>query len=218
MGMTEAERSFFVTSVEALHSRSAKRRKIAQARLATISKPDEYKTLDDKVFEVISDWHHYAIMELVGTRDFIPRLSWIADRLGISRIEVDLAVRRLKAVKLLEVRNGKWFISETFPATRSGVPSESIKKFHSQILSKALEALYEQSVEKRDFSTMTFSINPDDLPEIKDEIRSFRRALEKKYKSRANKREVYAFSMQFFSLTVAPKRFAGRRLPEVLNA
>lgn len=218
MGMSDAERAHFVTAVEARHARSPERRKRAHDQLTKTALPDDYRTLDAHVFEIISDWHHYAILELCQTDDFVPRVGWVADRLQMNRIEVEQAVKRLRAVGLLEIKKGRWIATEKFPAAPSGIPSRAIKKFHAQILEKAREALYEQTVEKRDFSTMTFSVNPEDLPEIKDELRAFRRALEKKYKARANRREVYALSTQFFSLSQPVRKFSRASLSEVTDA
>ena len=101
---------------------------------------------------------------------------------------------------------------------RSGIASGAIKKFHSQILNKAAEALYAQPLDLRDFSSMTFAINPAHLPEIKDELREFRRGLEKKFKARSNKREVYSLSIQLFSLTQSPRKRKEVRLSEAVHA
>ncbi len=205
IGMSEAEGSYFVTLVEASHARSASRRKTARQKLGSLGVAKDYQVLEERVFEIISDWHHYALLELVQTDSFVPRLSWIAERLGITRVEVESVVRRLKGVGLLSVRNGKWLVTNKFPATRSGIPSKAIKKFHSQILTKATDALYSQAIEQRDFSSITFAINPDDIAEIKEALREFRRGIEKKFKARTNKREVYSLSIQLFSLTEQAK-------------
>lgn len=201
LDLSDSERTLFVTLVEASHSRNRARRETAKAKLATLDQAAGYRTLDDEVFEVISDWQHYAILELAQTDKFVPRYTWIAEKLGLKRVEVEAAVRRLKAVGLLTTKDGKWTVSNKFPATKSGIPSAAIRKFHGQILGKATDALHLVPVARRDFSTMTFPVNPADLPSIGDEIREFRRALEKKYKARSGKTEVYALSVQFFPLT-----------------
>ena len=115
LGMSDAEETYFVTLVEASHARSAARRKSAKNRLEQLKVSKDYQVLEDRVFEIISDWHHYALLELAQTDSFVPRLSWVAERLGISRVEAESVVRRLKAVGLLVIRNGKWIVTDSFP-------------------------------------------------------------------------------------------------------
>jgi uncharacterized protein (TIGR02147 family) len=199
LGWDAPEQEFFAALVESEHARSQTKRELARRKVAD----GNYQTLDHDTFALISDWYHFAILELVFTEGFRPQLKWIARRLAITEIEVEQAVERLVNLGLL-IRHGEhWEVTQKFPATMSGVPSKAIKKFHAQIMKKAADALYLQEIERRDFSTISVAINPDDLPEIKEEIKKFRRALEQKYKARANKREVYALSMQLFSLTEA---------------
>lgn len=192
-----SEKDFFVALVESEHARSKTKRAMAKQTLGQF----EHKTLDNEVFSLISDWYHLAILELVLTDGFKPEPKWIAKRLSISPIQVEQAVSRLQTLGLLACHNGKWEVTEKFPATTSGTPSQAIKKFHSQILNKATDALYLQSVDERDFSSISVAINPDDLPEMKEEIKNFRRALERKYKARNHKRAVYSLNIQLFSLT-----------------
>jgi hypothetical protein len=50
------------------------------------------------------------------------------------------------------------------------------------------------------------AIDPQDLPAIKRELKTFRRNFEEKYKKPKAKKAVYCLSMQFFSLTTEPVR------------
>jgi len=199
LGWSPTEAEQFVTLVESEHARSQTKRTLAQEKLEKF----EHKTIDDEIFSVISDWYHLPLLELVMTDGFKPELKWIAKRLGISEITVEQAVRRLQSVGLLKCTRGKWEVTEKFPATTNGVPSSAIKKYHAQMLKKADQALYLQSVEEREFSSNCLAINPDDLPQMKEELKLFRRALEKKYKARSGKKQVYVMNTQLFSLTNA---------------
>ena len=64
-------------------------------------------TLDS--FALISDWYHYAILELLAIEGFKPDPAWIGKRLGITRSEANIAVERLFRLGLLEKKNdGSW--------------------------------------------------------------------------------------------------------------
>ena len=43
----------------------------------------DFAPLDLDAFQVISDWYHYAILELASTKDCKASPSYISDRLGI---------------------------------------------------------------------------------------------------------------------------------------
>jgi len=149
---------------------------------------------------VISDWYHYAILETTYLEDFESTANWIAKRLGITHVEASMGIERLKRVGLLVENEGKLQAAEEFTASTSGIPSEMIRKFHSQILEKAQGALVTQSVEERDFSCVTFALDPDRLPEMKDAIKTFRRELGDRTTRHSTKNRVYCMAVQFFAL------------------
>jgi len=58
---------------------------------------------------MISDLHHFAILELIRLKDFRPDSRWIARVLGISTDEVNVVLSRLIRLDLLEMTEpGRW--------------------------------------------------------------------------------------------------------------
>ena len=53
--------------------------------------PKNYQQVSLDAFNVISDWYHYAILELTTVKKFKPSEKWIAKSLGISVSEVNIA-------------------------------------------------------------------------------------------------------------------------------
>jgi uncharacterized protein (TIGR02147 family) len=202
LGLSPQETQKFVAMVEAEDARSGTKRALAQEQLEQMkTKPSPFQRLDDDVFAVISDWHHFALLELVSLEGFKPNRNWISRRFGISPIEAEVALRRCLKLGLLKKEGRRLIPTHVFPAAPSDVSSRAIKKFHSQILEKAGNALYLQALEEREFSANTMAIDPQDLPEMKRELKAFRRQFEQKYKKAKSKRAVYCLSLQFFSLT-----------------
>ena len=202
LGFNELEVKWFVTLVESRSARSEVKRKTAAMALETLSVEENYFTLRDDLFALVSDWYHFPILELTTLQNFVPDNDWIARQLGINSIQASQAVDRLIKLGLLQKRrNGKLIAATTFPASTQDIPSAAVKNFHTQMLEKAARALFQQDVARREFSANMMAIDPADLPMIKDEIKRFRRDLEKRYKLAARKKEVYCFAMQFFSLT-----------------
>ena len=63
----------------------------------------EMRRLADDTSAVISEWHHYAILELTRLQHFKPDSRWIARVLGIEADLVNLALSRLLRLGLLEM-------------------------------------------------------------------------------------------------------------------
>lgn len=200
--LSDDKKLWFCSSVGALHARSSKERNEFRSKIQTYQRETkQFTEIEVEYFKVISDWYHFAILELTYTKDFQNDPVWIAERLGITEDEAVSAIARMKGLKLLSEENGTLKDVFQFLATSNDIPSASIKKFHTQILKKATEALYEQEVHNREISSNIFSIRKEKLPEFKDRIRSFRRDLEKEASELKEKDSVYCLSIHFYELT-----------------
>lgn len=210
--LDENETQAFITSVEASDSRSRKRRLQAQHQLAVFTDTsDPSRRLQLDAFHVISDWYHYAILELATLPSFKSDIAWIAKRLGISSHEARSAIERLIRLELLEKQKGHYVPTQAHLAVGNGMPSEAIRKFNQQILAKAAQAVTLQSVDERDISTLTVAIDSSRVPEFKEIIKGFRRrfnqsAMEMAREPKREPNEVYSLAVQFFRLTVQEKQ------------
>jgi uncharacterized protein (TIGR02147 family) len=89
----------------------------------SVPKEREFHQLSLDTFEIVSDWHHYAILELLHVRRFRPNVGWIARSLGLGARDVELAVSRLKRVGLLKITDkGKWIELNGDRLTTTGSP------------------------------------------------------------------------------------------------
>lgn len=200
--LSESDKDWFLNSVGALHSRSAKEREIFQEKIKKIQKETlAYSEIQLEYFKVISDWYHFAILELTHVEGFQNDHDWIATKLGVEKKEVKEAIKRMKALDLLEEKRGKLVDVFTSLATSNDIPSMSIKKFHMQLMKKAMEALYEVDPTEREISSTVFSLDKKDLPIVKEKIRTFRRELESSLQLNKKKNAVYCLGVQFFELT-----------------
>ena len=63
--------AWFCSSVGAKHSRSAAERIKFEKQLQVVSKPiNQFDELNLEYFKVISDWHHFALLELTYLKNF----------------------------------------------------------------------------------------------------------------------------------------------------
>ena len=190
------DRQFFCKLADANCAKKKGQRDSSEAELWKYD--TSYTNIADDAYRIISDWHHFALVELVRIKGFRFENEWIAKRLGISVEEIPKAIQRLLNLELLEVVDGKLCQTYDLFVAPSGIPSDAARKFHSQVLQKASEALHGQKIEERDFTTGFFRTRTSDLPKIATRIKDFYRELAKEIESGEDHDSVYAFAVQFF--------------------
>lgn len=200
LNFSATESRLFLLSAQSHHSRSFKSRQEAQRELQNFIKSDSFKMLP-KDFSLTGSWYHQAILELTELQDFKHNEKDIADRLRLPLSITQRAVAQLKEAKLLEVINGKMrsCISET--ESTVDVSSIGIRKYHEQIINKSLSALHEQSVQNREYTSVTFAFDASRIAEAKKALRKFQKQFMNDFYSESKTKDsVYQLSFQLFRL------------------
>ena len=165
----------------------------------------EYQQLTLDSYSIISDWYHYAILEMIRIKEFKPSIRSVAKALNISPTETQIAIERLKRVGLLEITDqGKWIdTSANGLATNiSGeLTSDASKKLQRQILEKAIYALENVPIHARNNTSMSFALNPEDLPAAKERIKQFRRELCAFFEKNTNPKQVYQLGIALYPVS-----------------
>ena len=162
-----------------------------------------FKVLEADRFTAISQWYHLALLALTTLDGFTTHRrhstpAWIAKRLGITRLEAELAIDRLKRLGLLAEKAGCLVQTESHFFVKDQ-PSLALRTYHQQILEKASAAITGQAVPSRDISGCTIPMDPARLPEANEIIRRFRREL-MALMSSGKRASVYHLSVQLFRL------------------
>jgi uncharacterized protein (TIGR02147 family) len=199
---TENEARYFDILVMFHNSSTLEEKNFYEGILSSLKPDRSFSTLELDKLNIISEWYHAAILEMTDTKNFKPDPRWISLRLGdsVSPDQVKAAIERLLRLGLLErTRQGSLKKTNAFLATPTDVPDKSLKKFHSEMIMKAVKAMETQAVEKRDITSYTFSIDTSKLPEAKLMIRDFRRKLAKLLESPTGD-SVYQLNIELFDL------------------
>lgn len=153
-------------------------------------------------FELISEWYHYAIFELVALPDFEADSRWIAGRLSITPNEAGIALERLVRLGLIgRDRKGRWRQETPFLTTTANTfTAGAFRKMQKQVLEKAIRAMDEFPMELRDQTSITMAIDSRKLPEAKERIKKFRRSLYAYLKS-GKLDSVYQLGVSLYPLT-----------------
>jgi uncharacterized protein (TIGR02147 family) len=163
-----------------------------------INRQANFKPLAEDVFNAVSDWHYFAILELTVLRGFKGDLLWISKKLKIPLIEVKIAVECLLRLGLLAkvggtlVKTEKNYIFEN-------VPSKAIKKHHRDTLALAHKALEEQNMDQREFFTVILPMDPVKMKEVKRKIREFSDEMTTELQN-SEPKSIYKLAIQFFRL------------------
>jgi transcriptional regulator with XRE-family HTH domain len=161
------------------------------------------KRLSADAFAVIADWQHYAILELTYTTGFKSDAKWIGQKLGISQAEATIAISRLERLELLRRERGRLVKSDSFITNyEDGFTAPALKEFQRQILQKALHAIDFVPPEKKDITSITMSVNPEQLPEARRKIRDFRREL-CAFLEKGRRSHVYNFALQLYPISAS---------------
>ena len=135
LGLDPPEAEFFGLLVQSQASESPDVRARLEARMRALSPRPVATDLSLDHFQMIAEWVHLPILEMT----FIPgpplTAALISERLGISRIEAELALERLERLELIEKdKKGRYQKSTPYWIASSKVPNEALRRFHAQML------------------------------------------------------------------------------------
>ena len=171
--------------------------------LKTLKPDSNFSTLELDKFRLISDWYHMVILEMVKLKDFKDDPLWISKKLEghITSSQIKDAIERLIRLNLL-TKNKKGRLERVHKrlSTPTDFPHEGIKKFHHQMIQKALTALEDQDIHERDITANSMTTSLEKIPEAKKRIRDFRQNLAK-FLDTPNGDCTYQLNAQLFRLT-----------------
>lgn len=161
-----------------------------------------YSAIDEDVFSMISDWYHFAILELFKTKDFIFDIKLIAEKLDISPEEAQAAINRLIKFEFITLKKGKWVLGKPNTFWSSYKTTNVAKKnLQKTLLEKSLTALETVDFDKRDHGSFTVAVDDRRLPEFKEKLQEFRRQLGDYFGKSDERNSVYQLTVSFFPLT-----------------
>lgn len=164
--------------------------------------PDFVEVKENEVgFRIISEWEHYALLELTNVKDFTWDYIWISERLGISLNRVEKVVQNLELANVIKVNSkGSYDVHTPQLTTTHDVESKALKLAHKENCSLAESAIDNVDLLKRDLTSITFPMNSHRMPELKKVLKEFRRKILTLMKDEHSD-EVYQLNLQLFPLT-----------------
>jgi plasmid maintenance system antidote protein VapI len=163
------------------------------------------RELSLEYFAVMSDWYHDAILELVRLPHFRGEPKWIAKVLGITVSEVNIAIERLQKLEFLVIHeDGRWenSLKENTTIAHPDLTSVALRKLQKQMLQLSSDTVDTTPKHLRDHTFVLARTDLNDLPEIKDRIKKFRREMMAFAKREGTKpSEVYSLAISLFPIS-----------------
>jgi uncharacterized protein (TIGR02147 family) len=170
---------------------------------------EPYYRLQEDAFTLMSEWYFDAILELFAVYRTPIDSKIIANALGISELTARMALDILIRLELL-TNDSEGHLQITNQNTTNIVDSHlstaAMRKLQASLLEKSAEALQVVPRALRDHSSVTVAIDVNDLSEVKNLIKKFRRELSTfVQREDAEASSVYQLQIGFFPLTHEPK-------------
>lgn len=161
-----------------------------------------YTSVEEDVFSLISEWYHFAILELFKTKNFVFDIQYIADQLNLSLEETQKAVNRLISFEFITLKKGKWVLNKANNFWSSyKTTSEPKKVLQKKLLEKSIVALENVDFNLRDHGSFTVAVDRRRLPEFKEKLQEFRRQLGDFFQNEGELDSVYQLTISFYPLT-----------------
>ena len=162
-----------------------------------------HRNVDVDQFRVVSEWYHFPLRLLMG----LPNFEWTeknaAKALNISVFQVRQALERLRAIDLIDWTPGSRPQRKGGGASiASKVRNEALKKYHTQMLEKTVEALA-QSPEERFTGTVNLALSKRQLKEVRAVLKEALEKISSISEGKAAQKEIYHANSNLFKLSHA---------------
>lgn len=189
-----------------LRKRLAEKLGFADKELTKLVHDKHIHPYELETFKLISDWYHYAILELIQVPTAKMSVNWLSKSLGLTKNTITEALKRMEKLDLIRSENGVYINNTSFS---SSITTTQTSKAHrdqqKQILEKAIVALEEVPLEFRSQSSMTMAIDRNKLDEAKELIKEFRRNLAVFLTESNQLNDVYNLTVSLYPVTMFHK-------------
>lgn len=200
-------KNVFLSLAAVKASKSVEAKRAAIRRLKIQRAALKQTTLPIQSFADVSEWYHFALLELLSLKDSKASTAWIATRLGISEPTAEEALKNLTTLGMIEADRGRLRARDAHSKVGNEIPSAKIRAFHKQILKKAFAAVEEQKTSERDLSSSLIAIKMSDYERARTKIDHFITEFCDEFGAAGDDRdELYCLSTQFFRITQELKK------------
>ncbi len=203
LGLENQRAAYFESLVFFNQATTDEDKKIYYAQLVKASPRSKLHKMDKAQLRIFKEWHHSAILEMVGLKDFRPIPEQISKRLRglVTPAQVSESLNLLLEMGLLVKTANGFRQSNPLITTDDEVQDIMVKMYHNQMLSLSTRMLNDLPGEERDISALTFGIKRSDFANLKKHLQLMRKELLDFSAKAGEAEEVVQINLQLFPLT-----------------
>jgi transcriptional regulator with XRE-family HTH domain len=166
-----------------------------------------FNILKNGKLSILTEWYHFALLELTLLPEFSTQPQWIAKKLQITVAEARMAIDRLQESGRLTINeNGEWVLGDPNNSWADLKATNEIRKrLQKQFLEKALTAIDSVPFEDRENGSMTMAISRKMIPHFKNRIEEFKKSLLAEAEMASNYDAVYQVCVAFYPISTITK-------------
>lgn len=203
LGLENQRAAYFESLVFFNQATTDEDKKIYYAQLLKASPRSRLHKMDKAQLRIFKEWHHSAILEMVGLKDFRPIPDLISKRLRglVSPSQVTESLNLLLELGLLVKTANGYRQSNPLITTDDEVQDMMVKLYHFQMLKLSSSMLSELPGTERDVSALTFGIKRSDFANLKKHLQLMRKELLDFSAKAGEAEDVVQVNIQLFPLT-----------------
>lgn len=203
LGLENQRAAYFESLVFFNQATTDEDKKIYYAQLVKASPRSKLHKMDKAQLRIFKEWHHSAILEMVGLKDFRPIPEQISKRLRglITPTQATESLNLLLELGLLVKTANGYRQSNPLITTDDEVQDIMVKMYHNQMLALSVRMLNDLPGDERDVSALTFGIKRSDFPNLKKHLQLMRKELLDFSAKAGEAEDVVQINLQLFPLT-----------------
>jgi len=203
LGLENQRAAYFESLVFFNQATTDEDKKVYYAQLVKASPRSKLHKMDKAQLRIFKEWHHSAILEMVGLKDFRPIPDMIAKRLRglITPAQATESLNLLLELGLLVKTANGYRQSNPLITTDDEVQDVVVKMYHNQMLALSGKMLNDLPGTERDVSALTFGIKRSDFVNLKKHLQLMRKELLDFSAKAGEAEDVVQINIQLFPLT-----------------
>jgi uncharacterized protein (TIGR02147 family) len=213
LSLNTIETKKFVTLLRLEKASSASHKEQVLSELHALA-PEAGTTRDLSVddFRVISEWYHLPLQILAQLEDQAWSEEMAAKALGISSHEVIQALERMTALEMMEWSPGsRPKMTGGRVSVNSPFKNDALRKYHTQMLEKNIEALTEQTPSERFTGSMNLALDEKQLTEAHEVMKEAMSRLRVIANKKAKGKKVFHANLNIFQISKNTKKSGERK-------
>lgn len=200
--LTGRRRNYFITLGKLEAAKTESEKKKFRDILMQIKGAVDETVLEVRNYRFLTEWYYLVVYVLVGQRGFKYSPSEISSKLKgrVNELQVRRALQDLEALGLIKKVGTRWQQTHQAVTTSENNQDVALYVYHQRMADLAKESL-NQPADLREFNGITISIPRNQIPWVKDKLRTLRKEINEHLSQFDQPANVYQCNMQLFALT-----------------